>query len=308
MAHPKISVIMAAYNHERFVLEALNSVLEQTFGDLELVVIDDGSSDNTGEVVKLCRDKDSRIIYIHQENQDAYNALNRGLRTASGEYIAILNSDDLYAGNRLARMLDEQRATGAACLFTDVQPIDEHGNEIIHPDFFWNAWHRANREFYFSCGDLYTAFLNGNFLVGTSNLFMTREAAQKVGFFSAFRYLHDYDYIFRLMLAYPQGVRYLSNEKLLFYRLHGRNTLSQGAVLAREQDQQIIWEYMMSRMPPELRAIAATGSCRLMTLEQELMVERQRARDTHLCPAQSRMLAVSRSILASLRSIRQALR
>ena len=280
---------MAAYNHERFVADSLTSVLNQTFEDFELIVIDDGSTDNTGEIIKrLCND-DSRITYIYQENQDAFNALNRGLRSASGDYITILNSDDVYAKTRLERLLNEQRRTGSACLFTDVQPIDEQGDEITHPDFFWNAWHRANRDFYFSCGDLYTAFLHGNFMVTTSNLFLTREAVRKVGFFSPIHYLHDYDYIFRTMLAYPQGVCYLDQEKLLFYRLHGNNTLSQGAIIAREQDQQIIRKYMMARIPGDLHDIVAAGSDRLIALEQELIAERRRCQSIRQRMARSKL-------------------
>lgn len=300
----KISVIMPAYNHERFVERAVKSVLNQTLGDLELVVVDDGSTDNTGEIVRRCRDGDARVTYIHQENQDAYNALNRGLQSASGEYMAILNSDDAYAENRLSRLMGEQHATGSACIFTDVQPIDEHGNEITHPDFFWNAWHRDNREFYFKCGDLYTAFLHGNFMVGTSNLFMKREVVEKVGLFAQIRYLHDYDYIFRILLAFPQGVRYLSDEKLLFYRIHGRNTLSRGAVIAREQDQQVIKKYMLARVPAEFRRLIATGSDRLVKLEQELATERSR----NGCGARSRIYALAGRMRAFFRSIRKIFR
>lgn len=285
---------MPAYNHERFLADALTSVLNQTFEDFELVVIDDGSTDNTAAIIKRCRNGDSRITYVYQENQDAFNALNHGLRSASGEYIAILNSDDVYAKTRLERLLNEQRMTGAACLFTDVQPIDEQGAEITHPDFFWNVWHRANRDFYFVCGNLYTAFLHGNFMVTTSNLFLTREAVRKVGFFSPIHYLHDYDYIFRTMLAYPRGVRYLDQEQLLFYRLHGRNTLIKGAVIAREQDQQIIRKYMMARVPEELHSIVAAGSDRLLTLEQELMAERGHAQSAWQRVARSKLFTFLR--------------
>ena len=72
-----VSVVMPAYNHERFVGAAVDSVLGQTYDDLELIVIDDGSTDRTGEIVQAYADP--RIRYFHQENQDAFNALNRGM-------------------------------------------------------------------------------------------------------------------------------------------------------------------------------------------------------------------------------------
>ena len=120
-----ISVIIPAYNHEKFVAEALESVLNQSWKNLELIVIDDGSTDRTGEIVKGYDDR--RLTYIYQENQDAYNTINRGLHMAKGDYIAILNSDDIYVPNRVERLLKILKKTKATCIFTDIQPIDERG-------------------------------------------------------------------------------------------------------------------------------------------------------------------------------------
>ncbi|MFW2365002.1 MAG: glycosyltransferase family 2 protein, partial [Desulforhopalus sp.] len=77
---PLISVVIPAYNHEKFIGAAVDSVLGQTVSDLELIVVDDGSTDDTGEIVKGY--DDSRLSYFHQENQDAYNTINRGMSLA----------------------------------------------------------------------------------------------------------------------------------------------------------------------------------------------------------------------------------
>ena len=265
---PKVSVVIPAYNHERFIAAAVDSVLGQTHAHLELIVIDDGSTDRTGAIVQAYADP--RLTYLHQENQDAYNTINRGLSLATGDFVAILNSDDVYHPARLETLLKIQEQTGAQCLFTDVTPIDDEGRELNDPAFGWNLWHRKNRDFYFACGDLYTAFLHGNFMVTTSNLFLTREAVARVGKFCSLRYLHDYDYIFRVMLAHPGQVRYLDGEQLLSYRIHGGNTLSEAAVTGREQDRQVIRQYLLAALPEELRALVAAGSDRLVALEQEL--------------------------------------
>jgi glycosyltransferase involved in cell wall biosynthesis len=265
---PCVSVVIPAYNHERFVGAALESVLNQSMSDVEVVVIDDGSTDRTGEIVKSCADP--RVRYFYQENQDAFNALNRGLRETSGDFVAILNSDDVYARTRLERLLEVHRKTDCACLFTDVQPITDKGEELRDPAFGWNQWHRKNRDFYFQCGDLYTAFLKGNFMVTTSNLFLTAEARRKVGDFCSLRYLHDYDYIFRILLAFPGQVVYLHDEKLLSYRIHGGNTLSEAAIKGREQDRTVIRKYMLARVPEALRPIVEAGTGRLVELENEL--------------------------------------
>lgn len=267
-ASPLISVIIPAYNHERFIGPAVESVLKQTHSHLELIVIDDGSKDATGKIVQSY--DDPRLSYYHQENQDAYNTINRGLGLAKGDYVAILNSDDIYTTDRLEKLLALQQESGAACLFSDVVPISDSGEEFSDPNFGWNVWHTKNRDWYFACGDLYTAFLKGNFMVTTSNLFMTAEAMRRVGKFSSLRYLHDYDYIFRMMLAFPGQVRYVHDQKLLYYRIHSGNTLSEAAVTGRLQDLDVIHKYMLAALPEQCRSLAAAGTARLLELRDEL--------------------------------------
>jgi len=264
-----ISVIIPAYNHEQFIGAAVESVLGQTWTDLELLVIDDGSTDRTGAIVQGY--KDSRLTYLFQENQDAFNTINRGLGLVRGDYVAILNSDDVYMLNRLERLVATQKQTGAQCLFTDVIPISDSGDEFVDPAFGWNVWHQKNRNFFAQCSDLYMAFLKGNFMVTTSNLFMTAQAVKKVGKFCSLRYLHDYDFIFRMMLAYPGKVHYLDNEKLLYYRIHSGNTLGEAAITGREQDRDVIRKYMLARVPDDLQGIILAGTDRLIELEHELL-------------------------------------
>ena len=280
MAYSKVSVVIPAYNHERFIGPAVESVLGQTHADLELIIIDDGSTDKTAEVIRSYQDK--RLHYVYQENQDAYNALNRGLALATGDFVAILNSDDIYTDNRLQRLLDEQRATGAHCLFSRVQLINDDGDQLHDPALWWNQWYEDAVGRYLNSGDLYTAFLQRNFLVTTSNFFLTRAAVQTVGGFCSLRYLHDYDYIFRLLLAFPDQVRFLREESLLFYRIHGSNTISEAAIIGREQDKGVIRKYLLARMPENVQALAEAGIDRLVELEQELMQEHRRREDAVL--------------------------
>ena len=268
MTEPLISVVIPAYNHERFVGAAVASVLGQSCTDLELIVVDDGSTDGTGEVVRDFSDR--RLRYFHQENQDAFNTINRGIGLARGRYIAILNSDDVYTLDRLEKLYDICRQADAACAFSDVIPIDAAGVVFADPTFGWNCWHRKNRDFYFACGDLYTAFLKGNFMVTTSNLFMTADAARRVGPFCSLRYLHDYDFMFRMLGTFPDGVRYAADEKLLYYRIHGGNTLGEAAITGRQQDQQLIRKYMLAAVPERSRGYVEAGCDRLVELEREL--------------------------------------
>ncbi len=236
--------------------------------DFELIIVDDGSTDNTAGVIKSY--DDSRISYTWQENQDAFNTINRGMGMAKGKYISILNSDDIYTPDRFEKLLKFVTAHNPACVFSDVIPISDDGVEFTDPGFGWNIWHQTNREAYSRLGDIYAGFLHGNFMVTTSNLFLTTEAVRKVGNFAPIRYLHDYDYIFRVMLEYPIGVHYLADQKLLYYRIHDGNTLSEAAITGREQDLEIIEKYMQAKMPEQYQDYAKTGARRLRKLENEI--------------------------------------
>ncbi|MBE0582417.1 MAG: glycosyltransferase [Desulfofustis sp.] len=268
MSQPLISVVIPAYNHEQFVGAAIQCVLDQSCDDFELIVVDDGSTDNTAEVIQSY--PDSRLHYYFQENQDAFNTINRGIGLARGRYISILNSDDVYTLNRLELLLDACRKGNAVCAFSDVIPINNDAEEFTDPDFGWNVWHRKNRDFYFACQDLFTAFLKGNFMVTTSNLFMQAEAAREVGPFRSLRYLHDYDFIFRMISRFPGQVAYLHERKLLYYRIHSGNTLGEAAITGREQDQELITKYMLAAIPERYRNYVKAGSERLVELEKEL--------------------------------------
>src|SRR3989344_3196134 len=98
MKRPGISVLLPTYNGGRFITKAIESVLKQSFGDFELIVIDDGSSDYTPKIVEEFARKDSRIIFVkNKENLGIQKTLNRGLSLAKGIYIARIDDDDEWA-------------------------------------------------------------------------------------------------------------------------------------------------------------------------------------------------------------------
>ena len=105
---PEISVIIPSYNHAPYIGYAVESVFSQSYTDFELIVVEDGSTDNSLEV--LSGFSDPRLRVLTQPNQGAHAAINRGLRAAMGEYLAILNSDDLYHPLRLAKMIEALKA------------------------------------------------------------------------------------------------------------------------------------------------------------------------------------------------------
>ena len=110
---------MPAYNAEKYVADSIRSVLAQEYSDWELVVVDDGSTDNTASVVQEFAKLDGRIKYIHQENGRLGKARNTGIRNASGSLIAFLDSDDLWLESKLAAQTKTMAENDADVIFSD---------------------------------------------------------------------------------------------------------------------------------------------------------------------------------------------
>lgn len=112
---PFVSVIIPVYNSQRFLAEAVASVRAQNYAPLEIIIVDDGSTDGTAEVVRGLGDD---ICYVYQANAGPAAARNRGLGLAQGEFIAFQDADDVWAGNKLALQMNllEQRPTVQAVL------------------------------------------------------------------------------------------------------------------------------------------------------------------------------------------------
>src|SRR3989344_5225501 len=105
---PKVSVIMPVYNNDIFLLQAIESVLGQSFDDFELIIINDGSKDNSSAIIKDFQNKDKRIVFIeNKENRGLIYCLNLGLEKAKGELIARLDSDDWWLNrDKLKKQID----------------------------------------------------------------------------------------------------------------------------------------------------------------------------------------------------------
>lgn len=111
-SRPLVSVIIPAYNYGQFIGQTLSSVQSQTYSEWECVVVDDGSTDDTRQVVALYAEKDERIRYIYQKNTGRSAARNNGLRNSTGHYVQLLDADDLIESQKLERQVEylEQHA------------------------------------------------------------------------------------------------------------------------------------------------------------------------------------------------------
>ena len=132
---PAVSVIIPTYNRAEMVKEAIQSVLEQTYTDYEIVVVDDGSTDNTRDVVNALNRRFNKIRYIYQENKGRSAARNRGIRTALGDYIAFLDSDDRFLPEKLRMQVEVLESNSdAGMVYTNTINVDENGRMLADSD------------------------------------------------------------------------------------------------------------------------------------------------------------------------------
>lgn len=126
-AGPLISVIIPAYNSAAFIDDALRSVLNQTYKNIEIIIVDDGSTDNTAEIIHLHQG----VKYLYKENGGVSSARNLGISEAKGEYIAFLDSDDIWIPDKLELQKGFLESNGDFMLvLTDVEFISQNGSEI----------------------------------------------------------------------------------------------------------------------------------------------------------------------------------
>lgn len=223
-----VSVVIPVFNHVRWVAAAIKSVFAQTLRPRELIIIDDGSTDGSVEAVAdLLRrhpaPKGLEVTVLNRPNRGAHATLNEGLALSRGEYIAILNSDDEFAPNRLEVCFAAALAGNARFVVTYVDPIDSEG-ATASSDHHWRKWYAEGRLHEL---DVLPTFgftlLFGNVAVTTGNFFVRRDLAEQIGPFRAYRYAHDLDYLLRsVLIEEPILIR----RKLYRYRLHDTNTIN----------------------------------------------------------------------------------
>ena len=124
----KVSIIIPAYNCVQYIEQCLCSVIKQTYSEVEMVIIDDGSTDGTGNIVdQICQNRENAIV-IHQVNQGVSAARNKGIECASGKYILFLDSDDYLGETYVEKMLSAAELHEAELVVCGYQMVDINGN------------------------------------------------------------------------------------------------------------------------------------------------------------------------------------
>ncbi len=190
---PTVSVITPTHDRADVISEAIASVQHQTFDDFEHVIVDDGSTDATPEIVQAWMDRDDRIRYRRLEQQQGHAAAqNRGLEAAEGDYIAVLDSDDLYRPDRLDATVSAMR------------DADENVAGVVHPYLAKHATHRYVHETATGTID-FDGLAERNVIAGMSNTLFRRSVAEDIGGFDE-QMASTVDYDFQLRIAQDHDI------------------------------------------------------------------------------------------------------
>lgn len=217
---PLVSVVVPSYNHERYIRQALMSALSSTIDEIEVVVVDDGSNDNSAEIIQSI--DDPRVRFFSQSNSGAHAAINKGVELARSEWISILNSDDVYFPEKLQTHLDfHARHPELEASVSTVRYVDEEG-EPLDGENASVKWYRTARLAYRKQQSLLKSLFIANRLVTTSSIFVKKQTLVKLGGFKSFRYVHDW--FFFLSLARKEMLQVI-DKPLVCYRLHGNNAV-----------------------------------------------------------------------------------
>lgn len=269
-----VSVCINAYNSADVIGETLESVLNQTYKNLQIIVVDDCSTDNTAEIVKSY-DDDRIELYTLPKNFNISNANNECLHRAKGEYIAHIDSDDIWAEDKIEKQIKflEENPQYGAC-FTHATLIDKTGRIFASgelPESFLTLFDRENMT---QAGFVRRFYDHSNFLCHSS-VVMRMSVYEKLGDHDlTLNKLHDYDYWIRMNFICPL---YIYPEKLVFYRIwHANNsTLGNAETIGHNEEYVRIAYKLVNDCPREIFLEAFSDKLQLKEYtDEELELEK----------------------------------
>ena len=216
-----VSVIIPVFNVEKYIDRTITSVFDQTYEDIEIVIVDDVSSDKTGEIIKNYQRMHSEIVYFLQpRNMGAGYARNKALELAKGQYVAFLDADDLWKPTKIEKQIKLLNEKDGSFCFTSIEMIDGDDNIIKNKR---NVKNEINYN-----------FLLSNTMIPTSSVIVDR---YKKGDFRMHLRRGGQDYATWLNLLRDGTIAYGINEALVSYRIDGKS-LSSNKINSIKQ----IWE------------------------------------------------------------------
>ncbi len=246
-----VSVLMASYNHERYLSETIESVLNQSFKDFELIIFDDFSRDNSRVIIEDFQRKDERVkAFFHEKNRGISPTLNGLLSKASGKYIAYIDSDDVWDPLKLEKQLAILEKNDSLVVWCEGEIIDK--NSVPTGKTFTEFNFAINKK---KSGRIFEELLYANFILDSS-LIHRRDFMKDIQFDEQLKYLNGYKYVVSLANKHQF---FFIDEPLAKYRLHGKNSNMQSDKKASDQDGILINEYFLrhysKEIPKRIKAI-----------------------------------------------------
>jgi len=218
-----ISVVIPSYNYEHYLEQAVRSVYAQTYLPVELVIVDDCSTDGSWPLIQELASRpeykrrfENIIIRKNEKNMGAHHTINDGATHSTGNYIAVLNADDLYEPERFSLMMEHLGSARFA--FSAVRCIDEHGKRL--EDERAAAFENIQKKIE-GVPFMALSSVAENVCISTGNLLFERDLFLELYGFRNYKYVHDYDFFLRACLAAEPA--YVPQTAYL-YRLHGENS------------------------------------------------------------------------------------
>ncbi len=240
MSAPKVTVCVNAYNHCDYIGEAISSYAQQSYPNVEVDILDDGSTDGTGQLCEQLAAAHPNVRVRHQPNRGMVASLNTLAATCRSPYVALASSDDAFDFDKIAQQVDfmEAQPQVGAC-FTFVNLVDGAGTSLEDPV-------KGNYNQKRSQKKIVRELLYNSFLCSPSSL-LRRSAVDATGLFdSSFPLAHDYEYWCRLAIEHPIEV---IDQPLTTYRWHGRN----GTLRTLRKRHQECWRVQVMHGPELIR-------------------------------------------------------
>lgn len=272
---PLVSILIPSYNHQKYVVETLDSVMAQTYANIEVVIVDDGSKDQSAAVIQQYIQNKTRDIpmrFLQQENQGLSKTLNRLMTLAQGEYVIFFASDDTFLPHGIETLVQQAESKKSAVVVGDAYIIDGNscrsfitaqgllvdeaysGRKFLHFTEWRLAWKFDHR----GASDLgtYTSFLSSNYV--SNGILIRNSVLKEIGPYDESFALQDLEYWTRLTKKYPMDV---IPDAVVNYRLHGDNSIYRISqrliydwmrILIREKPfcvtsrQKLLWSYAMA--------------------------------------------------------------
>lgn len=209
--HILFSVIMPTYNRTQMITTAIDSVLNQSYHNWELIIVDDGSNDDTFKVVEVYLQRDKRIRYFHQINQGESVARNLGIRNSTGNYVCFLDDDDYYYPNFLETFANKIREEGNTPQVYMCDQYEENGQEVIKRKFYKKSFEKDQLGYLILHGNNIQNFVFPKFILFEEH------------FEPKFKFGEDFHFLLRILLKLP--LIYIP-EVLCVYRNHDNMTFS----------------------------------------------------------------------------------